>query len=1315
MTSFKKLWVLMVLSFTFIILNTLSFANDSLEIIVEGNPNSPPVEGEWEPLEGKLDFNRDDPDSPEHIRFVFPADVTLIDSSALTINGAIQDDFMEGSRTTIPFNAMDDISLQGTYIFSEVGLDGGGVINQTFTITYHTLASAGSAAYQTWYFLPTEIRSTSGEYIVSLTSDDRQVFEIGGNTDVDRTFGGESRTAIHNIINNDEYSDALEGYENIHLYGSGAININDASENRLATAAVLFPAYPTNDHPLSYYNDFSVSGREDGFTTQDGDYSPSIKHLWETHEGEGTFGAVQNDLRKRQIINFAIENIPSIIEDPEAPEEHLGTIETQMRFTDDGGNTSTSLSAWESYNVYRDVVWTDEDEPYYPDEDFEKGRGSSFDGARFLKARLVRNGNIIIDDLGSTVNLSDHSSNGNFDGFSTDNPNYTIQFIYEAIPQFYTVNFYDSSEFDSELLKTIEDVPRFSSVEGEEPDIDPVSVDGGTYYFTGWTLNTSSLASNLGWVTADIDAHANYTYVDDEEYLVTFKADLDGDEERLISTMSVVDGESIAEAEYPSVPEYSGYNFTHWDGDTNNITEDTMVYARHETEEISPNTHTVTFKNDIDPSQIIETRTVEEGESIDVSNYPDPNTSLSYTFVEWVGDTQNITEDQTVIATHLPDISIEEEIEEDVDIEYTVTFRDSEEFDYFVHKEEDVVRGGNANPPSMTNRTHEESFYRFSGWDGSHTNITSDIILTAEYDISDEPDPEGPFIVRFFDLDKEQINEDQEIEQGGNAIAPTAPDDFEETSETSSGNTITFTGNWSTDFTDVQRDLNVFAEGNTSIPVQQEFTVTFIDYDDTVLKTQDVIEGNNATPPKYPFDAKNGEEKIGSNHTGWDSNNYINVYQDETIQAQYQSKYYDVTFDANGGNFVPGLNTVQEVPYGDKAYKLAISPNKSGSSFTGWYTDEETTQPFTFNEETGESTQLITEDITLYAGWETEEENTVDITFDANGGDFEGETSITNTQIENETIVMIPEDPEKDNHIFTGWYTDEEADNEFDFDTLVTEDITLYAGWTDDIVSVTFNANGGTFSGNNTIIKQIQLNDSIEEIQPSPTKSGHMLIGWYIDIETNNEFDFNTPVTENITLYAGWDEADCDFTWEVELPFNYFRETLRFNRALRAIEPPDGVSLTYCREIAIRAFHRAINEEYIKDIEQRFTPIGEETSDGRSGKLNLFNAYHQFEQAFLHLNRIVDLGDDETYKQTRQTLLNIKEDMEETYNIYLNFEEGAELDEDTGYVTLNRDPATGGFLGDRIIDNYNKRSNQYLELLERVENQEESNPSPFTP
>ncbi len=70
--------------------------------------------------------------------------------------------------------------------------------------------------------------------------------------------------------------------------------------------------------------------------------------------------------------------------------------------------------------------------------------------------------------------------------------------------------------------------------------------------------------------------------------------------------------------------------------------------------------------------------------------------------------------------------------------------------------------------------------------------------------------------------------------------------------------------------------------------------------------------------------------------------------------------------------------------------------------------------------------------------------------------------------------------------------------------------------------TVTFNANGGTFAdGKDT------KTETVESAQPAtkptdPTKDGWTFLGWYEDSGLTKEFDFSTPVTADITLYAKW-------------------------------------------------------------------------------------------------------------------------------------------------------------------------------------------------
>ncbi len=72
------------------------------------------------------------------------------------------------------------------------------------------------------------------------------------------------------------------------------------------------------------------------------------------------------------------------------------------------------------------------------------------------------------------------------------------------------------------------------------------------------------------------------------------------------------------------------------------------------------------------------------------------------------------------------------------------------------------------------------------------------------------------------------------------------------------------------------------------------------------------------------------------------------------------------------------------------------------------------------------------------------------VTFDTKGGSEIGPTSIISEQ-----PVTKPADPTKDGYTFAGWFTSKDggltlSDEEYDFDTPVTEDMTLYAKWVEE-------------------------------------------------------------------------------------------------------------------------------------------------------------------------------------------------------------------------------------------------------------------------
>ena len=89
---------------------------------------------------------------------------------------------------------------------------------------------------------------------------------------------------------------------------------------------------------------------------------------------------------------------------------------------------------------------------------------------------------------------------------------------------------------------------------------------------------------------------------------------------------------------------------------------------------------------------------------------------------------------------------------------------------------------------------------------------------------------------------------------------------------------------------------------------------------------------------------------------------------------------------------------------------------------------------------------------------DTSEADTSDNTLETNGGnqyhtvtfDSRGGSSVESQRVLDGNPVVRPEPPMLDGYFLNGWYKDEEATgDEWDFDTdRVTEDITLYAGWT---------------------------------------------------------------------------------------------------------------------------------------------------------------------------------------------------------------------------------------------------------------------------
>ena len=140
------------------------------------------------------------------------------------------------------------------------------------------------------------------------------------------------------------------------------------------------------------------------------------------------------------------------------------------------------------------------------------------------------------------------------------------------------------------------------------------------------------------------------------------------------------------------------------------------------------------------------------------------------------------------------------------------------------------------------------------------------------------------------------------------------------------------------------------------------------------------------------------------------------------------------------------------------------------------------------------------------------------VSFDSVGG-----TAIDPQEIVKGNVAEEPEDPTKIGYDFVGWFLDDE---EFDFETPVTEDITLVAEWEVKTFTVTFNMDGGTLSDgeNNITSLVVDYGTSASELDAlTKTKTGCTFSKWqYLDNGSYVDLPSTATVQGDISVKAVW-------------------------------------------------------------------------------------------------------------------------------------------------------------------------------------------------
>lgn len=306
------------------------------------------------------------------------------------------------------------------------------------------------------------------------------------------------------------------------------------------------------------------------------------------------------------------------------------------------------------------------------------------------------------------------------------------------------------------------------------------------------------------------------------------------------------------------------------------------------------------------------------------------------------------------------------------------------------------------------------------------------------------------------------------------------------------------------------------------------------------------------------------------------------VVGDTRLYASWIPDVYTLTFETNGGT---SLDPV-DVPYGTYVSEKHLQTKKEGFLLSGWYKDPEFTEPFSpmteyvdqnmtlyakwglkactvrfhFRESKDSKEETVDtytnvyyegdyltkpektlphkilsswykdeaykekwvfgrdklkEDIDLYAYWS---DTKYTVHFETSGG----------TQIGDKTMIwgeqpVKPPDPQKKGHTFTGWFKNAELTIPWNFEEdFVAGNTDIYAGWSADLYTVTFDGNGGSPVPEPRILPYGSL---IEEPE-TPTKDGFGFDGWTVG-DKGAPWNFATNTVEGDTsLKVRWKDPN---------------------------------------------------------------------------------------------------------------------------------------------------------------------------------------------
>ena len=299
------------------------------------------------------------------------------------------------------------------------------------------------------------------------------------------------------------------------------------------------------------------------------------------------------------------------------------------------------------------------------------------------------------------------------------------------------------------------------------------------------------------------------------------------------------------------------------------------------------------------------------------------------------------------------------------------------------------------------------------------------------------------------------------------------------------------------------------------------YTVTYIDMDKTTEITGLSHTAYTVLDDDFSFPTPT---KLHYNFLGW----YLDAECTErclgvtkgsvgniTVYAEFAPKNYAITYvlvgleAENSPNNPESYNVNTELPI-----ELA-EPTLEGYDFLGWYLDANYTLPVS-------SITEISGYVTVYAKWAEKPApaNSRSITY------MDGDNPIIGLNpyhyIVGAGTAGLPT-PTKEHYRFDGWYTAPEftlGSKIERISEIATDDIVLYAKFTQITYSIDYSLGGGVNHPDNELLTSYTVPDTTAF--KNPTKTGFTFSGWFTDPYFKNKIDSLEGQSGDLVLYAKW-------------------------------------------------------------------------------------------------------------------------------------------------------------------------------------------------